>query len=171
MKFIRILSAICCVVFLVGCGSSNDFEIDEVRQAEVEYDMSRVRISFFDYDNEPAGEIIAEIARTEEEKRKGLMNRDFLPEGEGMVFMYEEDRILSFWMKDTLIPLDIIFFDSDARVTGFESMEPCKQQDCPTYVSENPSQFAVETNKGFIEEKGIREGYVIRVGRVPFKNQ
>jgi uncharacterized membrane protein (UPF0127 family) len=57
-----------------------------------------------------------EIARTEEEKEQGLSNIEYLPDDEGMLFIYDEPQEVGFWMKDTLIPLDIIFIDDEEEV-------------------------------------------------------
>lgn len=71
-----------------------------------------------------------EVARSEEEQRKGLMFRTELPAGTGMLFPFPKPRIASFWMKDTLIPLDMIFIRSDGRIDRIaenmlpESLEP-----------------------------------------------
>lgn len=90
------------------------------------------------------------IAKTEEEKTKGLMNIEELPENEGMLFVYDEPQTVEFWMKDTKIPLDIIFIDQDYEVISIYQGKP----DDTTIVEEDNVQFVLEVN----QNSGIKEG-------------
>ena len=94
-----------------------------------------------------------EIANTYEERSTGLMHRASLPEGHGMLFMFPGEDYHSFWMKDTLIPLDIIFVSSDFRVVDVASLEPCAAT-CEPYAPKEKSMFVLEVNKG----SGIKNG-------------
>ena len=67
----------------------------------------------------------AEFAYTDMERQQGLMGRTELAEDEGMLFVFEENQNLFFWMKNTLIPLDIIFFDRDGNFVSSTTMQPC----------------------------------------------
>lgn len=97
-----------------------------------------------------------EIARTDEETTKGLMYRTEVPRDSGMLFIFADESPRSFWMKNTLIPLDIIYFGKDGKfVSVAKNAQPCKQEeiwDCPTYSSEKPAQYVLETNAGRIDE-------------------
>jgi hypothetical protein len=85
------------------------------------------------------------VADTPERRARGLMGVTELGEREGMLFIFETDVDTGFWMKDTLIPLDIAFFDpSGSYVDGFE-MEPCLQNPCPSYTPSGSYRYAVET--------------------------
>lgn len=97
-----------------------------------------------------------EIAETEEERVKGLGGRDFLPENSGMLFVYEKPRILSFWMKDTSIPLSIAFFDKDRRLTHIEHMNPSLE--LPLFQSKSPCAYALEVPQGWFEKHQIGPG-------------
>ena len=99
-----------------------------------------------------------EFADTYEEKTKGLMNRESLEENEGMFFLFEENAILSFWMKDTLIPLDIFFIDSDKMIVDIQTMQPCSKEPCKIYYSNTPARYALELNAGFAEKNEIQIG-------------
>lgn len=90
------------------------------------------------------------IAKTEEEKTKGLMDIEELPENEGMLFVYDEPQTVEFWMKDTKIPLDIIFIDQDYEVISIYQGKP----DDTTIVEEDNVQFVLEVN----QNSGIKEG-------------
>lgn len=89
------------------------------------------------------------------------MNRESLAEGHGMLFYFDEPQVLSFWMKNTLIPLDIMFFDAGGQFVSSATMEPCTTPECPTYSSTKEAQVAIEVNKGFINRYGIGSGWVL----------
>lgn len=104
--------------------------------------------------------INVEVADSEEEWSKGLSNREeALAPKTGMLFLFPEQRELSFWMKDTLFPLDIIFFDGLGRVVHSTTMVPCEADPCPTYSSEMPASIALEVPAGYVEANGIGEGW------------
>lgn len=94
-----------------------------------------------------------EIAKTREEKTKGLMFREKL-EG-GMLFVFNTTKPLSFWMKNTKIPLDIIFISENLKIVDFKkNFQPCSKDNCEIYKS-YPAMYALEVNAGFIEENNI----------------
>lgn len=76
-----------------------------------------------------------------------------------MLFVSPTEEEQSFWMKNTLIPLDILFFTSSGDFVSSTTMFPCKEDPCPTYVSTGPARFALEVNAGFVKEHGIRKGW------------
>ena len=110
----------------------------------------------------PAGESVriqVEVADDPAERRQGLMHREELPEGTGMLFVVEQERPLSFWMKNTLIPLDILFFDDEGAFISHESMQPCEEEPCPRYQSQAPGKYALEVPLGTAESLNIRQGW------------
>lgn len=106
-------------------------------------------------------EVVVEVAETKEEKKIGLMGREELKDGHGMLFISETPYRQSFWMKNTLIPLDIIFFDGNGKVVSFETMMPCKADPCPFYNSKGAAMFALELPSGFVNEFGVDRGWVM----------
>ncbi len=105
--------------------------------------------------------ITCEIASTPKELSKGLMNRQELPEDKGMLFVYENEQNLSFWMKNTLIPLDIIFLDKEGIILNIESADVesnISDDDMKRYYSSNPAKFVIEINQGLSKLYGIKEG-------------
>jgi uncharacterized membrane protein (UPF0127 family) len=102
------------------------------------------------------------LARTNEERAQGLMYYDSLEANAGMLFVYSSPRIMSFWMCNTKIPLDLIFFSEQLTVTEYiESMQPGYGQNpalLPRYVSQMPAQYALELNSGAIKQLGITVG-------------
>lgn len=82
------------------------------------------------------------VAKTEEEKTEGLQNIESLEDNEGMIFVYDEPQDLDFWMKDTMIPLDIIFIDEDCEVISVKLGKP----NSTDYLSEKNAKYVVELN-------------------------
>lgn len=106
----------------------------------------------------------AELATTIETRRRGLMGRALVPADQGMLFIFEEAQPLSFWMFNTLIPLDILFIDEQRRIAAIHAaVPPCQPpRRCPTYASEGPAQFVLEVNAGVSAKAGIRRGDEVR---------
>jgi uncharacterized membrane protein (UPF0127 family) len=102
-----------------------------------------------------ADTVVAEVARTAAERQQGLMGRDDVPDGTGMLFVFEDEAIRSFWMKDTPISLDIAYLNSDLRIVTVKQMEPLVTS---TYDSAAPAMFALEVRQGWFAERGIEEG-------------
>lgn len=91
-----------------------------------------------------------EIADTPEKQEKGLMDRESLPEDQGMLFIYDEPQDLSYWMKNTLISLDIIFIDDDMEVVSVKQGQPMSEEP----ITEDDVQYVLEVNSN----SGIEEG-------------
>jgi uncharacterized membrane protein (UPF0127 family) len=88
------------------------------------------------------------------------MYRKSLPDGEGMIFVFERDQQLSFWMKNTLIPLSIAYITSDGRITEIRDMYP---HDENTVQSSRSVRYALEVPQGWFGRAGIRPGDVVRI--------
>lgn len=93
------------------------------------------------------------------------MGRTSLPDKTGMLFVFDTEQPLSFWMKDTLIPLDVLFFRADGTFVSGETMVPCQADPCPVYVSAEPSGLALEVPAGFAAVHSIGGGWSLRRGR------
>ncbi|MBI2463698.1 DUF192 domain-containing protein [Candidatus Peregrinibacteria bacterium] len=107
--------------------------------------------------------ISAEVADTSEKRAKGLMYRENLPDEMGMLFIFEEAGIRNFWMKNTLIPLDIIFLSSDKKIVGISNnVQPCSDDFCPYISSEEPAQYVLEVRGGFAAENSIEVGDTVQ---------
>lgn len=103
--------------------------------------------------------VAAEAAITEEEKRQGLMHREYLGEDEGMIFIYEEEDERSFWMKNTLLHLDIIFIGEDQVINSIQEADPepgISDTQLERYTGD--AKYVLEVNQGFTEERGIVSG-------------
>lgn len=99
--------------------------------------------------------VVAEVARTPAERQQGLMDRDEVPEGTGMLFVFDNEGIRSFWMRDTQVPLDIAYINADLRIVNIFQMEPLVTS---TYDSTAPAMFALEVRQGWFAEQGIEPG-------------
>lgn len=100
-----------------------------------------------------------ELAVTPEDQALGLMFRDELPEGHGMLFVFPTETRRSFWMKNTRIPLDIFYFDGERRLVSVaENARPCRTQRCPNYPSDGPARYVLELNAGKATELGVQKG-------------
>ncbi len=100
-----------------------------------------------------------DIAVTPQERAKGLMHRREMAEDYGMLFIYPEPRPVAFWMKETHIPLDILFFDSDGRLTNlYRHAPPCTAAPCPLYRSRGAAAYVLELRGGSAAELGLEPG-------------
>ncbi|MCB0387064.1 MAG: DUF192 domain-containing protein, partial [Bdellovibrionales bacterium] len=102
-----------------------------------------------------------EIADTDARRSRGLMNRQKMAENHGMLFIFDYKRTLSFWMKNTYIPLSIGFFDEEKRLMEILDMDPVASvmdQKTPFYRSKSPAQYALEVNKGWFQRNGVEVG-------------
>ena len=113
------------------------------------------------------GSVIVDVeeADTPEERAFGLMFRESLGEDEGMVFLFLEPQQSGFYMKNTLIPLSIAFFDGEGVIVDIFDMEPCKGDPCEVYTPDAPYEGALEVNQGAFDEWGVQEGDRIIITR------
>ena len=133
------------LVVLVGCAFFSDEKSHYSIQLQNDHTKHELRV---------------ELAKTPDELRQGLMHRENLKEGRGMLFVYEEPRIPSFWMKNMLIPLDIIFIGGDLEIKHITSqVPPCPQDEkCPTYSHPIPVKYVLEVPGGYAKKYQIYKG-------------
>jgi uncharacterized membrane protein (UPF0127 family) len=109
-----------------------------------------------------------EIADDAEEQEHGLMERTFMPPDHGMIFVFPNARHRQFWMKNTRIPLDIIYIDETGRIVSIKSMKPLDE----THVtSDGPAMYAIELNQGAALRIGINPGDIITIPTVILDRQ
>ena len=99
-----------------------------------------------------------ELARTRAERERGLMNRRSLAAKAGMVFLYSEPHRGGYWMKDTLIPLDIAFYDARGKILRVFTMQPCRRDPCRIYDPGVAYRAALEVNAGSFRRWRVRAG-------------
>jgi uncharacterized membrane protein (UPF0127 family) len=99
-----------------------------------------------------------ELARTSSEREEGLMFRDHLGENAGMLFVFSDQQNYPFWMKNMLIPLDIIWVNRDHTVVAlWQNAQPCGSECQPT-MPKKSAQYVLEVNAGTVDKLGIQEG-------------
>lgn len=141
LLFLRLL-LVACGLGVAGCASSNGLWVEI---ADERYSV--------------------EVADDDAERSRGLMFRDVLEPGTGMLFLHERESFLAYWMKNTRIPLDILYFDRDLRLVSQQrDVPPCSLGDrCPSYPSDAPAQFVLELNAGEAERLGLEDGEELRL--------
>jgi uncharacterized membrane protein (UPF0127 family) len=140
-KFIVLLAAF----GLLGC-SPSDLKITEQESDIVTSDSSDQAAN-----TQPLmiGEqkFYVEVAQTVEERQQGLMYRETMPANQGMIFNFSNEAPRNFWMKNTLIPLDMIWIDANKTIVDIQAAEPCKVENCPIYSGAAPAQYVLELNQ------------------------
>ena len=103
-----------------------------------------------------------EVVDDEPRRQLGLMHRETLPDNQGMLFLFEHEGLQAFWMKNTLIPLDILYFDAERRLVSVSrDVPPCKSARCPNYPSTGPALYVLELNAGQAAALGVGRGDVL----------
>ena len=112
----------------------------------------------------PDGFVVhAEVVADDELRARGLMFRDHLRPGTGMLFVFPEDGDYPFWMKNTLIPLDMIWIDANRKIAAIaHEAQPCKIENCPNYAPNAIARYVLEVAGGVAKEHGLKVGDVLR---------
>jgi uncharacterized membrane protein (UPF0127 family) len=151
---------------LAACERAQDTAVDTAAVTSVlQFDTARVRVATTT-DTIP---VDVELARTDEQKQLGLMERRTLGERAGMLFLYgaTQSAESGFWMYRTRIPLDIAFIDSAGTIRTIKTMQPCTSDlagACPTYPAEAPYRAVLEVNAGFFGRHRVRVGDRVVLG-------
>ena len=105
-----------------------------------------------------------ELATSEAAREHGLMMRTTLAADHGMLFVFPDTAPRGFWMKNTLIPLDILYFDAERRlVSAQRDVPPCKADPCPVYPSAGPARYVLELSAGTAGRIGVRDGDTLAI--------
>lgn len=113
-----------------------------------------------------------EIATTAAQQEHGLMDRTSMAADHGMLFVFPDSQPRTFWMKNTLIPLDMLFFDANRHLVAIQAnAQPCKADPCQLYPSNAPARYVLELNAGTAAKLGARKGDVITVSGMPSGTQ
>ena len=109
----------------------------------------------------PNVKITAEIAATDESRERGLMFRKSLDENAGMLFVFPTLDYQNFWMKNTLIPLDMIWLNERKEIVYFVTADPCKKDPCGTYQPMQKALYVLEVTAGFVRRHKLMLGQQI----------
>lgn len=101
-----------------------------------------------------------EIAANDANRQKGLMDRDHMPIDRGMIFAFSDEAPRAFWMKNTRIPLDILYIDASGKIVDIKSMQPLDLRSSPSTA---PAKFAIELNQGAAKLCGAKIGDVLSI--------
>ncbi|MFP7723164.1 DUF192 domain-containing protein [Lysobacter sp. A3-1-A15] len=136
-------SVACLGLMLAGCASGSDLW--------VEVGNSRYTV---------------EVADDDAERARGLMFRDVLADGHGMLFIHERERGQAYWMKNTRIALDILYFDAERTLVSQQrGVPPCSAGNaCPSYPSDAPARYVLELNAGEAARIGLQDGMRMTFG-------
>lgn len=137
------ISTLVLSVFASGCGNASDHW--------VELEGQRFQV---------------EVADNDHERSRGLMFRDAMDDDRGMLFIHDEQMPLAYWMKNTRIPLDILYFDNERKLVSQQrDVPPCSLGNrCPPYPSQAPARYVLELNAGQAAKLGLKEGAVLTFG-------
>lgn len=91
------------------------------------------------------------------------MFRESLSENQGMLFVFDKPDFWSFWMRNTLIPLDIIWLNEENQVVDFISAPPCKEAQCPSYFPKAEATQGIELNSGMVAKLGLQIGEKVEI--------
>lgn len=143
------------VLFCVGCTAAQQELVDRKQELELHGPIDSVAT------------VEIEIANTDETREAGLMFRESLGADSGMLFVFDDVEVRNFWMKNTLLPLDVIFFDEEGDWVSTSTMSPCENMPCISYSSIFPAQYALEVNAGWAKRNAVSEGWkiILPIGR------
>ena len=141
MKLLQFFLFIFLLIFLSGCIKKTH----DPKQTAIYIGKNLIKIN-------------AEIADDSQEMAKGLMFRKHLNEDSGMLFIFENEEQQTFWMKNTLIPLDIIFIDKNFKIVDIRYTIPCEKDPCRLYKSTKPAKYVLEMNGNFTSINKIKTG-------------
>lgn len=115
-----------------------------------------------------------ELALTDAQIERGLMHRDSLPDDGGMLFVFPDAQVRSFWMKNCLIPIDVIYLDPTGRIVSIQNMTPpdpnTPENELPLYSSRWRAQFAIELFGGRADKLGLKTDQIIKLPLEYLKN-
>lgn len=137
----------------MNCGMSSGAFAAEEKNLHLKFDTQDIEIN--------KKKIHVEIAKTTEQQQHGLMYREALPKNEGMLFIFENEQPLSFWMKNTYIDLAIAYIDKNKVIVDIQEMKATNQMivgEPPSYPSAKPAMYALEMNAGWFKKNKIHTG-------------
>ena len=151
----------------LSCSAKNDAEISNPHSAPDAQSSSQnvTTAATVWFDESPDTRIQVELARSTDEIRDGLMYREQMDDDKGMLFLMPAERVQSFWMKNTFIPLDMIFIRSDLSVAGVVRNAAPKTLTSRTVGV--PSRYVLEVNAGWCDKHGVKTGSVATFSNVP----
>jgi len=146
IRSLALISVFTCFCACKACG--NDPKLVPAEMDQMEEGVVKLMIG--------DEKVFLEIAETVDKRTKGFMYRNSLAQDRGMIFIYPEPKLMSFWMKNVKFPLSIAFLKEDGRIINIEEMKPGVEK--PGYTSKGFCNYAIEMNKGWFAKNGIKAG-------------
>ena len=147
ISFSRTVFAVLLLAVFSSCSAADEGESFEWREITIESQAGTINL-------------LVELAVTTAQHRQGLMHREVLDDGKGMLFIFEIDQILSFWMKNTLIPLSIAYIASNGRIIEIHNLEPGNLN---PVRSSRSARYALEVQQNWFERAGITPGDMVNI--------
>lgn len=151
--FTMIIAGLMSLVCLSYAKVEHKKTVEQNKSAEIVFAKEKIKIG---------NKIITvEIADSHEKQAYGLMHRSSLNTDQGMLFIFSDEQVRSFWMKNTFVPLSIGYFDAQKKLIDIQDMKPAvseMQADFPSYVSSGPAQYALEMSLGWFQKNKIKLG-------------
>lgn len=153
----RLVCILCASLFALGLSSC----ADGAKKAVTDSPNPKLATSSLRVGN---ARVVAEVASTETERERGLMFRSALADGEGMLFVFDKDDMLAFWMKNTKLPLSLAYISSDGTIRQIVDLEPESLASVP---SERSVRYALEVPRGWFSRAGVVVGDKVDFGSLP----
>ncbi|MCF6204646.1 MAG: DUF192 domain-containing protein [Methylococcaceae bacterium] len=137
------------IIFLLFFSTTNGFG------GNFSIDFKRGKVAFLDQNMV----FFVEVVSTKKQRNIGLMFRKHLAHDNGMIFIFEQEERQRVWMKDTLIPLDVVFISAKEKVVSiFKNLQPCINHPCPIFISPQKAKYMLEIVAGTVQNKGFKIG-------------
>lgn len=149
------------IVGLVIFNTPKSLDAEELKQFNRDPKNYNVKLQILNQGGEQVAKFMVSVADTDYKKMYGLMNLDYLPENFGMLFHFDKTQVVTMWMKNTLIPLDMLFIDDQGNITSIE--HDAVPNSLEIISSEKPVQKVIEINGGLSERLEIEVGQKIRI--------
>lgn len=163
IKIIAVLAAIIFLIYLLNLPrlfmnkNKGNEELNRALKNRTAFSFVKEgELSFVNKKEEQIVKIDVEIADDDVQRATGLMYREYMAENQGMLFVFPHESPQSFWMKNTILPLDMIFVDAEGNVVKIHKYTTPYSEE--SYQSGEPAKFVVEVNAGFTDKYGIKEG-------------
>lgn len=144
------------ITLFAACNKKEDVNTPNTTEHVQPKFVKEGELTFLKPDGSPIVKINIELALTEAEQEQGLMNRSFMNNDQGMLFVFDKDEPRGFWMRNTIIPLDIMYVNSKMEIIHIaENTEPFSERSIP---SQGPAKYVIEVNAGFSAQYSITKG-------------
>jgi|GEM_PF-969307 len=151
----------CVVILLIALQASRNLGASDIAGFNRDLKNYNAKLQIFDRNSKLVASFNIAIAKSDEQKMYGLMNLKKLPEDHGMLFSFKESQVINMWMKNTEIPLDMIFIDTDDEISAIRSH--AKPNSLELISSEKEARYVLEINAGLAQELGIEARQKVKI--------